>query len=48
LKSGGELMTVKAVEGENVFTVWFEGKKKQESKFLAVTLTHDDGGPVIA
>jgi uncharacterized protein YodC (DUF2158 family) len=48
LKSGGPLMTVKAVEGSNVFTIWFEGTKKKESSFPAISLKHDDGGPVIA
>jgi uncharacterized protein YodC (DUF2158 family) len=48
LKSGGPLMTVKSIEGDDVICVWFEGKAKKESRFKAVTLTHDDGVPVIA
>jgi hypothetical protein len=41
-------MTVKAVEGDTVYTIWFEGTARKESKFPAITLTQDDGGPVIA
>lgn len=48
LKSGGPLMTIKAVEGSNAITVWFEKNAKKEGMFLLVTLTHDDGMPGIA
>ena len=47
LKSGGPGMTVKAVEGQNVFTVWFEGTKHKESRFLAATLEYDDDAPAM-
>ena len=43
LKSGGPLMTVKAVEGSAVYTIWFDGTKKLESRFTNATLEHHDG-----
>jgi uncharacterized protein YodC (DUF2158 family) len=46
LKSGGPLMTVKSLQGNDVICVWFEGEMKKESEFLAATLERDDGGPV--
>jgi uncharacterized protein YodC (DUF2158 family) len=48
LNSGGPLMTVRAVEGNQAICTWFEGTKKKESRFDLVTLTRDDGMPVIA
>jgi len=32
LKSGGEAMTIEAIEGDRVWLVWFEGKKIQERR----------------
>jgi uncharacterized protein YodC (DUF2158 family) len=43
LKSGGPLMTVKSLQGNDAICVWFEDKAKKESKFLVVTLEQDDG-----
>jgi uncharacterized protein YodC (DUF2158 family) len=48
LKSGGPLMTVNNVDGEDVICVWFEGKDAKERAFKSATLKRDDGGPVIA
>jgi uncharacterized protein YodC (DUF2158 family) len=47
LKSGGPLMTVKAIEGGYAITVWFEGTKHKEGRFLLVTLELDDGCPTL-
>jgi uncharacterized protein YodC (DUF2158 family) len=38
LKSGGEVMTVEKVEGDDVSCVWFEGKRAQRETFAAGTL----------
>jgi uncharacterized protein YodC (DUF2158 family) len=44
LKSGGPIMTVTFVDGDDVSTVWFDDSGKQEkSEFPAATLVEDDG-----
>jgi uncharacterized protein YodC (DUF2158 family) len=50
LNSGGPLMTVHRLVKMNtgpdeIETVWFEGKKKNTSRFKTETLTHDSGLP---
>jgi uncharacterized protein YodC (DUF2158 family) len=47
LNSGGPEMTVKTIEGDTVFCVWFdEDRKMQGSNFKAQTLTKSDIDPV--
>jgi uncharacterized protein YodC (DUF2158 family) len=38
LKSGGEVMTVEKVDGDNISVVWQQNKKVEWDTFLAVTL----------
>lgn len=38
LMSGGESMTVEAVEDNDISCVWFEGKKVQRGRFVAGSL----------
>lgn len=38
LNSGGEIMTVENVDGDDVSCVWFEGKRIQRESFAAGTL----------
>jgi uncharacterized protein YodC (DUF2158 family) len=41
LKSGGPLMTVNGVDGEDVICVWFEGKDINERAFKSATLKRE-------
>ncbi len=43
LKSGGPMMIVKAVEGDEAVAIWFEGSYKQEKRFPLSDLKRDDG-----
>ncbi len=48
LKSGGPLMTVDSINGEDVWCEWFDEKKNPQSKsFRLHTLVKDDGVPNI-
>ncbi len=47
LKSGGPLMTVDDIQGNDIVCVWFEGKRRFESKFKSHSIEHDDGLPII-
>jgi len=38
LKSGGDVMTVEKIEGDNVFCVWSHDKKVERDTFVAATL----------
>ncbi|MDO8071482.1 DUF2158 domain-containing protein [Janthinobacterium sp. SUN176] len=39
LRSGGELMTVEAVDGADIDCVWSQSKKVERSTFVAATLS---------
>ena len=41
LKSGGPLMTVNDVDGNDVICVWFEGKDINERAFKSATLKRE-------
>lgn len=43
LKSGGPMMIVKAVEGNEAVAIWFEGSYKQEKRIPLADLKRDDG-----
>ena len=43
VKSGGPVMTIKVIEGDEAICTWFDGTKKKESRFRLVTLERDDG-----
>jgi uncharacterized protein YodC (DUF2158 family) len=43
LKSGGPMMIVKALEGDEAVAIWFEGSYKQEKRFRLADLKRDDG-----
>lgn len=38
LKSGGQVMTIEEIDGDDVSCVWFEGKALQRQTFGAGTL----------
>lgn len=38
LNSGGEAMTIEEIDGDDVFCVWFEGKRVERATFVAATL----------
>ena len=51
LKSGGPLMTVRAIEENSVFCVWFDGKDTKSGRFPGATLTlvpEENEGPRFA
>jgi uncharacterized protein YodC (DUF2158 family) len=49
LNSGGPLMTVDSINGEDIYCEWFDDKGQHQGRtFKAHTLTRDDGGPTIA
>lgn len=38
LNSGGPIMTIQEVEGDQVFCVWFDKTKQMHGRFPAVTI----------
>lgn len=47
LKSGGPPMTVKALDGDDVICMWFEGKRTLDGRFPAETLGKYDSRVVL-
>jgi uncharacterized protein YodC (DUF2158 family) len=47
LKSGGPLMTVKWIDGTEVYCEWFDGKKLVGDKFLTTSLEISDNEPIV-
>jgi uncharacterized protein YodC (DUF2158 family) len=49
LKSGGPLMTIAEIDGNEAYCEWFDkAGEHQARRFLLSSLDEDDGGPVIA
>jgi uncharacterized protein YodC (DUF2158 family) len=48
LKSGGPLMTIQSITGDEAWCEWFNAKEERQSgSFGLHMLVHADGGPVI-
>jgi uncharacterized protein YodC (DUF2158 family) len=48
-KSGGPLMVVDSVNGEEIYCEWFDDKNNPQGRtFKPHVLVKDDGGPIIA
>ena len=47
LKSGGPPMTVKALDGDDLICIWFDGKRTLDGRFPAGALAKYDPGPLL-
>jgi uncharacterized protein YodC (DUF2158 family) len=48
LKSGGPSMTVREVEGKDVYCVWFDQKRVLQSERFELTVLRLEQGPTLA